>query len=440
VGARAAIAAALLCAMPAAAGCRKPPGQEAADDADDAQAPAAPADDARAAQARPTTLPARCPKEGHAIALGDAGPKSDVELGDALETPSGYAVGFARREGPRVRAAVALLGARGAEPARVVELGPIREDFPAPWLALRSGELLAAVLQVPTAPDRPQGTAALTIYSLASEPFAILATLPQPVDDSMASDFASFGRDLFAVWDEAGGANHGVIRGAAVTAADPKPKPRDVSPPDSDAESPRILAEPAGYDVFWIARAPEIETVVDASEAIGETRGFGWVQEVPIDASGAARGPVRDLTPRTGHVSAYDVRAFASGSAVVVARDDGEVAGGSGGPLVRVAIHGNSVEPAQRLAVNGVGYGAPTFVDGSPPWLAWMARDEQMRVAPLDPAGALRGGESAEPAMSEARPVAVWPSPSGALKWLIASPSDPAGPLQTLDCVDRAAQ
>jgi hypothetical protein len=211
---------------------------------------------------------------------------------------------------------------------------------------------------------------------------------------------------------------------------------RDISPPESDAEDPRIVVDGTGYSVIWIARSPEAPMWVDAAEVTGVARSFGWLQRVEIDPLGAVRGPVSDLTPRSGHVSAYDARMFAgTGELVIVARDDGEAIDGSGGALLRVRARGAVMEPVQSLAVNGVGHGAPAFVDGKPPWLSWVGHDEQLRLLPLDMAGLPSGLASSEGALSDARPLAVRASPSdGPDHWFIATPTDPAGPLRLVEC------
>jgi hypothetical protein len=120
---------------------------------------------------------------------------------------------------------------------------------------------------------------------------------------------------------------------------------------------------------------------------------------------------------------------------VVVARDDGEATDGSGGALLRVRARGGAVDPVESIEVAGVGRGAPAFVDGSPPWLSWLGHDEQLRLLPLDETGAQGGLASSEGALSEARPLAAWPSSAAAVaRWLIATPSDPSGPFRVVEC------
>ena len=144
----------------------------------------------------------------------------------------------------------------------------------------------------------------------------------------------------------------------------------DVSPPQSDAELPRIVPDGAGFVVLWIARRPEGAVGGDASEpeTPGEPRSFGWLEMVRVDERGAVVGPVRGLTQPGGHVSAYDVREAGSPRR-------GRAPGGRarrwrghrrlGG---RAAAHPASrATPSSRrveFQTDGLGRGAPTFVDG----------------------------------------------------------------------------
>jgi hypothetical protein len=430
-------------------GCRKIALQDSAPRLDEpaAQLGTEALEDASMAGKGPRELPARCPKGGSPIPFysGDARPQTEIEIGGSLGYEAGYAVGFAIRAGAARTAAVALFGPEATGPARVVELGPVAEDAPAPLLAHRSGDVLATVFGVPSGHARVDRNRELTVYAVGSDRASAVASFVKAADDSMASDIASEGRDAFVVWDEvlpavAGaaptGMARGVIRGAPVSPHEPPVAARDLSPSDSDAESPRIVADGAGYSVLWIARGPGDLSPGDASEVTGEPRAFGWLQRVEIDGFGAARGPVRDLTPRSGHISAYDARMFSGGAGlVIVARDDGEPTDGSGGALLRVRARGGAIDPVETIEAGGVGRGAPAFVEGAPPWLSWVGHDEQLRLLPLDGAGSAGGLASVEAALNEARPLAAWSAPSGApARWLMATPTDPSGPLRAVEC------
>lgn len=442
--AKAAFAALVLFGAPAP-GCKKSGLQEGAPTTiDDPIAQLAAAEDASVALKAPHERPARCPKVGRASSLGDAGPKDDIQIGDAVAYEGGYAVAFASRAGAVRKASVALFGPQVTGPPHVIELGLVVDDAPAPLLARRSRDVLATVFSWPSNHAHDDRNRALTVYSVTQDRANLVASFGKAADDSLASDIASAGQEALVVWDEVKpsptvgprGVARGVIRGAIVTPRELQTPTRDLSPAESDAEDPRVVADGGGYSVLWIARSPEDATPSDASEVTGEGRAFGWLQRAEIDPSGTPIGPVRDLTPRSGHVSAYDARMFeASGTLVVYARDDGESTDGSGGALLRVRAQGGTIELPQRLQVDGVAHGAPSFIDGEPPWLAWVARDEQLRLLPLDQSGLPQGLPSAEDALSEARPLAVMSSGSGpGTQWLMATPSDPSGPLRSVEC------
>ena len=437
--------------------CKKPVSQEGSPTTIEdpvAQLAAAAAEEASSPSKPQRERPARCPKGGRPSALGDAGQKDDIEIGDALAYEGGYAVSFASRAGAARKASVALFGPEATGPGRIVELGQVVADAPAPLLARRSEDVLATMFSLPSSHVHDDRNRELSVYSVTQDRAIIVASFDKAADDSMASDIAADGHDAFVVWDEVSpgiaGARQspgiagatpstvvrGVIRGAPVTPGEPKVAPRDLSPAESDAGDPRVVAESGGYSVLWLARSPADAPPSDASEVTGEGRAFGWLQRVEIDAMGATRGPVRDLTSRSGHVSAYDARMLGEpGTLVVFARDDGEPTDGSGGALLRVRARGGTIESAKTLEVDGVAHGAPSFIDGKPPWLAWVGHDEQLRLLPLDESGSPSGLASAEDALNEARPLAVWSTASGAFaRWLIATPSDPSGPLRSVEC------
>jgi hypothetical protein len=280
-------------------------------------------------------------------------------------------------------------------------------------------------------------------------------SVPQRRDDSLALDVAFAGPAGMLVWDEATSAARGIVKGVAFT-KDQAAAGRDVSPPESDAELPRVVPQGTRFAVIWIARRPEPASGLDgaAAEAVGEARALGWLEMVSVDAQGVPTGPVRRLTSSAGHVSAYDVEATAGGGApsiLIVARDDGEAVDGSGGALFRVRVVGDNVEPAVALATDGLGRGAPTFVSaaGAEPRsaspsalaLAWVATSEQVRLVPLDAAGAPTGAVSAEDELSDARALLFTsarssgaPPTSAPLEVLVATPSDAAAQLRVFAC------
>jgi hypothetical protein len=190
-----------------------------------------------AADAEATLLPARCRRTDVAFALDEGQGISDLEVGDGVPYPGGYAVGFVHRAGSGRVAAIALLRGDPIGLTRVVDLGPTTGDAPPPRIGWRPGELVAAAFVRPpeTKPAAPspgaqfgggEATRDVALYALAPDAtVAAPLTVPQRRDDSMALDVAFVGPAGLLVWDEATSAPRGVVKGAAfwkdhVTATD----------------------------------------------------------------------------------------------------------------------------------------------------------------------------------------------------------------------------
>ncbi len=446
-----------------AVACHRPPGDRVAALPQEAAIEEIP-------DAEQAVAPARCRPTNVAMALDDGRGLDDLEIGDAVSYPGGYAVGLIRRTSAGRTAAVALLnrdlpvnrdlrgrlegGSPQAPSARdrdvtLVDLGPTLGDAPPPRVEWRGPDLVAAAYLRPTQPDGEIREAAL--YAIAGEATAAPPlTVPQQRDDSLAFDLAFVGSAGLLVWDEATSASRGVVRAAAFSTDRAAPA-RDVSPPGSDAELPRVLSVGARFVVIWIARRPEPANGLDASvsEATGEARSYGWLEAVAVDAHGAPTGPVRSLTQPSGHVSAFDAEVRSINAApllIVVARDDGEVIDGSGGALLRVRMKGDVVEPPVAFATDGLGRGAPTFVSSAahgpsaPFALAWVGRQEQARFLPLDGSGAPASAIRAEDAMNDARPLLFLGSlgqeeaADARSLLLVATPNDVAAQLRAFAC------
>jgi hypothetical protein len=158
---------------------------------------------------------------------------------------------------------------------------------------------------------------------------------------------------------------------------------------------------------------------------------------IATDDGGVATGPVRRLTSIAGHVTAFDVRAPRATAVqgvppvlLVVVRDDGEAVDGSGGTLLRVRVGPDGAEPPVAFTTDGLGRGAPAFVEGPSTWLAWVGPSEQLRMLALDAAGTPGGAPSGEDGMDEARPVLALAS--GHV--LVETPADGARQLRTFAC------
>jgi hypothetical protein len=415
--------------------CRQPPTTEAAG----ANVPAARGTpESSRPDAGPAVVVSRCRPGEMAFAIDDGGAPDDLEIGDGILHADGEAVGVVHHTAAGRVAGVALVAREGSA-LKVVDLAPTLGDAPPPRLVSRPKDIVAAAYTAPRAGVGAGATRDLTLYSIAPDDAARpLSNLQQQRDDSLAFDLAWGENRGIVVWDEAASASRGVVRAATFSAEQRLGPSRDVSPPDSDAELPRVVSTGGGFVVVWLARSadtPTADAESSALEAIGEARTHGWLEMIAVDERGAARGSVRRLTPPSGHVTAYDMQPLGGtrGTLLFVAKDEGEEVDGSGGALLRVRVTGDSVEPPVAFTTDGLGRGAPTLVgglEGQPLSLAWVASHEHLRLLPLDPLGAPSAAASAEPAMDEARPLLSL----GAGTMLVATPLDPAAQLRTFAC------
>jgi hypothetical protein len=432
--------------------------------------------------------PARCKRTDQAFALGAPDGLEDLEIGDAVAYPGGYAVGLVHRTSAGRVGAVALLARDPLKLVRTVDLGPTLGDAPPPRVAWRSPDLVAAsYVRAPAIPAQgahdatgksaPEAASApatsptsakadaardVGLYAIAGDSVGAPVLVSQQRDDSLALDFALSGQAGLLVWDEATSAEKGVIKGAAF-AKDHAGPSRDVSPPDSDAELPRVVAIGAGFAVVWIARRPEPQASdASESEATGEPRAYGWLEMTLVDERGNPTGAVHRLTQPSGHVSAFDVDvrpadAPAAGKGegpptlVVVARDDGEAVDGSGGTLLRVRVKGDAVEAPVAFDTDGLGRGAPSFVSAAPVFatgagdpdrpapfaLAWVGKDEEARWLPLDRGGSPTARPSGEDDLKDTRSLLFLERSAGEVdssSVLVAAPSDVAAQLRVFAC------
>ncbi len=391
----------------------------------------------------------RCTPGAGSWDLGDGGApgrvddpfQDEFEVGDAVRDPTGTAVGVTHRTAAGRTAAIAWIAQDTRGPADLFDLGPTLGDGPPPRLIRGPNGLFAAAYGVARVSARADAARDLVVYTVpVRAPPTVRESISQQRDDSLAFDVAVSGSSVLAVWDEATSGARGVIRYAAIQGD--AGATRDLSPPESDAEAPRILASPGGFTALWLAR--QSEAAIDdarsslAVEVPGELRAFGWIESIRVDERGVPRGPARPLTSMNGHVSAYDAQALDDASVLVVARDDGESTDGSGGTLLRVRIAGDRVDPPLAFSIDGLGRGAPMLVDGRPLWLSWMGPHEQLRLIPLDAIGAPAGPLSAEESLNDARPLLVLSAPPDAPeRFLVATPLRTEGQLRTFACARR---
>jgi hypothetical protein len=425
-----ALVAVVVAGVSAVAGCHRTPATAGPDDAQ-AEAPAPSAQ-------KPAILPARCKATDVAFPLDDGRALDELEIGDAIAYGGGIAVEVVHKTAAGRVGAVALLPP-DASAVRVRDLGPTLGDAPPPRLTARGADLVAASYVLGKKTDTREID--LVAISAAGD-VRPAGVITEQRDDSLAFDVAA----AVVAWDEASPSSHrGVIKAAELTADGHVGATHDASPPESDAEAPRLVAFGPGYLLFWIARRMDPATLLDAAGAIevtSEVAAPAWIEAVALDAHGQTAGAVRRLTASSGHVSGFDLAQ--SGQAgrpevLLVARDDGEATDGSGGTILRLRVRADGQDPPLAYATDGLGRGAPSVVDATPPWLAWVDPREETRLLPLDETGTPIAPPSAEPELDEGRPLllvgpAGAPGAAASRRLLAAMPADAAGQLRMFTC------
>jgi hypothetical protein len=374
-------------------------------------------------------VPARCRIDGPGTSLGSVPADGPVVVGGGVPFDGGYAIGLTHGSDRGTIAAIAWLGSDMAS-SHVVDIGPTPSDALAPRITRSDSGLVASYFARRGKSDpTPDGNRGRSLVLVGIDPHRVaahelLATTLQQGDESMAFDLAFSGATGLLVWDEvftprpaigapsAGWGGRGVIRGTLLDAAAHPVRTFDVSPPDSDADSPRVVTGSTGFAVFWIANEPEDSPDAHSGTdpgAAGEERTHGWVEMLSLDARGVPLGSVRRLTPASGHVSSFDVLSLggdAETAFAVVARDDGVTMGGTrGGSLVYIRATEGGGESSSVVPSGDLGRGSPEFIDARPAWVSWVGEREELRMMPLGPNGRMTASPSVEESLGEARPL-----------------------------------
>jgi hypothetical protein len=375
----------------------------------------------------------RC-KEG-SVARAIAG--SSLDIGEASRSGEWIAVGVAREtDGKRIASAVtSRVTADGLGDAQLTDLAPLPPDAPPPVACVGKGPPFA--LTHVAGPGRSRRILAMTLEGGKA---SFQWTFGDEANDDFGVDavYADGGLGFLAlaVWDETV-ANRGVVktRGFALPTITgvTEPKEQILSPPATDADSPRIVARPGGgYWVAWIAHKADEDAAKDAApepEGPGEARSFAWLEVLALDAAGSPLAPPRRLMAAGKHVEAFDMQARADAVDIVV-KDDEEPADNAGSRLVLLTLRGDTAdEPAKRtLVADGVGHGVPDLLA---PWVAFTDLQDKARLVPLLWEG---GRQSLEPSLDGAR--ALTALSNGILAGF---PADPARALRAVPCGSPSA-
>ena len=236
-------------------------------------------------------------------------------------------------------AAVVTLGHDGQD-GKIIRLARARGDVDPPVVA-GAGDAVIAAMSEPNASGH-----SLKVAKIVGENVTWGPELAEGRDESPAYDLAIGATRAALVWDDPSPDSKrsnvvlstfdpGTLRSA--TAA------RPISPPKTDADSPRIIARAGGFWLAYIAHADEDAPKLRKDKApgdddkpskkskdddvendidLGETIAAAWIEMIPLDENGAPASTPRRATPKDGHVLAFDLEAGDDGSAILAWRDD----------------------------------------------------------------------------------------------------------------------
>jgi hypothetical protein len=318
-----------------------------------------------------------------------------VEVGQGTVFDGGFAAGALRDADGGSVAIVATLGFDGTG-GKLVRLGRSRGDLDPPVVAGAGASVLAAMVQ-PNASGR-----VLKIAKVTGDDVAWGAEIPAGRDESLAVDLAASGPRAVLVWsDSSADDKHSSIMLASFDVATLRSvtRARPVSPPSRDADTPRLKARPGGTWLAYLVRGEDKKKKAKATDDDEDTASGGepiinhWVEVVPLDEDGAPAGAPRAVTPRDGHVLAYDLELGDDGSALVAWRDDDTPSGSGGGRLSVVVARPGGVGEARVLEDEGGGAGVPDLLPG---WLAVTSATGRTKLAPMNGKGELGGELGAE--------------------------------------------
>ncbi|WP_437975998.1 hypothetical protein WMF11_51295 [Sorangium sp. So ce295] len=399
---------------------------------------------------------------GDADSVEDIAPFA-VEVGRGTTFSGGFAVGAQREAEGGTVAMVATLSADGAQ-GKLVRLARSRGDMDPPVVTGAGGAILAAMLE-PNAGGR-----AIKVARVEGDHVTWGAELAEGRDESLALDIAASGERAVIVWDDVtrdGKRSRIMLASADVGTLRSVTSARPVSQPNTDAEMPRVLGRPGGYWLAYIARAEEPARKAAAKKddgdedtaAAGETITHQWIEVVPLDEAGALTATPRAVTPKNGHVLAYDLTLGDDDGLILALRDDDTPSGSIGGRISavlvrlggasepRVLVGGDREQDAPPEAALGLGAGVPALLPGArgpggqdpakpagaAAWLAIANASGPTQLAALTARGELEGGLQAEPALGRGEPIAA-----SAEALLVAHPAGKAMKLALLRCASTA--
>jgi hypothetical protein len=197
-----------------------------------------------------------------------------------------------------------------------------------------------------------------------------------------------------------------------------------------------VAPRPGGYWLAYVARSEETakgkkgDEEEDGEERGGETIGHQWIEVAPLDETGSPTAAPRAVTPKDGHVLAFDLTPGDDGGVIVAYRDDDTPSGSSGGHVSAVAVSLGGAGQPRMIAEEDVGAGVPGLLPG---WIAVANVSGPTLLAAMSGKGELIDELVVEAAVGNAEPVAA---SKGAV--LLARPAGTAVRLEVLRCAAAA--
>ncbi|AKT37009.1 hypothetical protein [Chondromyces crocatus] len=382
-----------------------------------------------------------------------------VEVGRGAAFEGGFAVGALQESEAGAMAMVAFVGADGSG-GRLVKLARSRGDLEPPSVTSAGRAVIVAMLE-PNAGGR-----AIRVAKVDGDQVTWGAELAEGRDESLALDVAASGERAVVVWDDVtrDGKQSRIMMASLDTATlRSVTSPRPISSPKGDAEAPRLLSRPGGYWLAYVARGEERadddsrgagakpgakkvgtparlqrnqEVLDEDTEAPGEMITHQWLEVMPLDETGSPVASARAITPRSGHVLAFDLASGDDGGVLLAYRDDDTPSGSSGGKVsvqfVGLGMVGEAMvvagdeRTAPGSAAQGVGSGVPSLLPG---WLTVANISGATRLAALGPRGEILDQLAPEEALGAGEAIAA---NGGAL--MLARPAGTAVKLEVLRC------
>ncbi len=151
----------------------------------------------------------------------------------------------------------------------------------------------------------------------------------------------------------------------------------------------------------------------------------------PLDEGGAPSGAARAMTPKGGHVTAFDLAPGDNGNALIAYRDEDGPTGAGGGRVSSVLVQLGGGGAPHVLVERAGTAGTPGLLRG---WISLASLSGPTRIAAITPSGELVDELAPEPSLGAGEPVA---STGDAILW--ARPMGKAMRLSVVRCQPRAA-